>query len=183
MNVRDREKWKFSTTLKLYSLSCFVTVITIKMIYTLVQCQSGTEKHWDYKPLLGRTLQPAEARATSCLDADNAHLPVHVEMLSFQLWSSTFHLNWPTKLPGSSLPKIPKMLHGFHGKCGFSLGPETTMEMDMEGLGVAEETVQYNRAWRSPFAELHIKIPPNHGYQTMAIRKLMLNIESLSFIK
>lgn len=85
MNVRDREKWKFLTTLKLYSLSCFVTVITIKMIYTLVQCQSGTEKHWDCKPLLGKTLQPAEARATSCLDADNAHLPAHVEMLSFQL--------------------------------------------------------------------------------------------------
>lgn len=55
------------------------------MIYTLVQPKSGTEKHRDCKPLLAKALQAAELSASSCLPAGNAHLPAHVEVLSFQL--------------------------------------------------------------------------------------------------
>ena len=83
--------------------------------------------------------------------------------LSFQFLPSNFHPNWPRKLPGNSLLKIPKTLHGLHGKPGCSLSPETTTEKDMEGLGVPKQTVQYNKVWRSSFAELHLQLAPNHA--------------------
>lgn len=136
------------------------------MIYTLVQCKSGPEKHGDFlKPLfflsLSQEISAATRSATSCLHAGNTHLSAHEKVLSFQVLPLLLHCSWTRKLPGHFWRSL---------KCfTYCMGnvsahwPQKLLQTwkEQKFQHRQHSTAQYNKTWRNSSAELHVQLATN----------------------